>query len=130
MKYPVFVYGSLRQGASNAWRMNDSLFVSRATVGGTWVKVDWYPGLVLDGESQVLGDVYQVNDKVLAELDAFEGIEAADGTQAEYRRVKSQVLLDNGEFLDCLVYEWLLGLEGYQKIETGDWLTVKLDLDS
>lgn len=45
----VFVYGTLRAGASNAWRLEDSDFLGAATVPGRMVKIDWFPGVILGG---------------------------------------------------------------------------------
>jgi len=126
MNHTVFVYGALRKGASNAWRMKESSFVSKASVSGVLVKVDWYPGLVLGPEGRVFGEVYEVNEQVLAELDVFEGVGLSDEREGEYQRVKAQVVLENGETRDCLIYEWQLGVENYEKVANGDWLTVKI----
>lgn len=104
----VFVYGSLRKGASNHWRLDEAIFIRKEAVAGTLLKIDWYPGLILGGESLVKGELYQVSPELLAELDAFEGI----GQTGEYRRVKV------GDFW---VYEWLKGTEGYEMIRSGDW---------
>ena len=120
MNSRVFVYGALRKGASNAWRMERALFVGSASVAGTLVKVDWYPGLVLDGETRVKGEVYEVDEKTLRELDAFEGI----GVNNEYKRVKGKVLLEDGAELECSIYEWQLGVANYEVVANGDWLTV------
>ncbi|MDQ8189911.1 gamma-glutamylcyclotransferase family protein [Roseibacillus persicicus] len=124
MKVPVFVYGALRQGASNAWRMERASFVGKATVAGTLVKVDWYPGLVLGGDALVQGEVYQVDEQTLRELDEFEGIGVEDTRNDEYRRVEATVRLDDGTLLSCQIYEWQLGVEAYEVVANGDWLTV------
>ena len=41
----LFVYGALRKGASNDWRMEGARCLGSAEVPGTLVKIDWYPGL-------------------------------------------------------------------------------------
>ena len=53
----LFVYGALRKGASNDWRVEDARCLGSAEVPGTLVKIDWYPGLVLKGDTRVKGEV-------------------------------------------------------------------------
>ena len=124
MSTRVFVYGALRKGASNGWRMARANFVGEATVLGTLVKVDWYPGLVLRGDTKVKGEVYDVDAQTLRELDEFEGLGSEDTRNDEYKRVMSKVELETGECLECEVYEWQLGVADYEMVENGDWLTV------
>jgi gamma-glutamylcyclotransferase (GGCT)/AIG2-like uncharacterized protein YtfP len=113
----VFVYGTLRQGASNHFRMDGAARIASGRVTGRLVVVDWYPGLRLDPEGgAVLGEVYQVSAAQLAALDGFEG--------AEYRRVRVPVLTDSGEILHAWVWEWLGDLERCMAIPSGDWLRV------
>ncbi|MEM9081008.1 MAG: gamma-glutamylcyclotransferase family protein [Verrucomicrobiota bacterium] len=120
----AFVYGTLRSGGSNFWRMERARFVERATVEGVLVKVDWYPGLVLGGGGRCLGEVYEVDELLVRELDEFEGIGIPDERNGEYARVRAEVLLESGERVSCWVYEWLLGVGNYEVVETGDWFSV------
>ena len=120
----IFVYGALRSGASNSWRMAEGRLVGAAQVAGTLVKVDWYPGLVLEGETSVMGEVYEVGPELLGELDLFEGI-GTDSRPGEYARVRAEVDCD-GEVLSVWIYEWLKGVEGYEVVSSGDWLSVDL----
>lgn len=73
----VFVYGTLRRGASNAWRMKDAVFISPAIACGTLYKISWYPVFIPNesSESHVVGELYQVTPETLLELDEFEGDE-------------------------------------------------------
>lgn len=82
MKEVVFVYGTLRSGASNDWRMAGARFLGAGRVRGVMVKVDWYPGVVLQGEGWVSGEIYEVGLESLRDLDEFEGV----GEGGEYRR--------------------------------------------
>lgn len=127
MKRKVFVYGSLRQGASNAWRMKKARLMGQAKVKGTLVKITWYPGLVLGGENWVQGEVYEVDDDLLVELDAFEGIHPDGSDNGEYRRLNYEVQLETGSLLYCEVYEWQLGIVDYETIASGDWLSPTTD---
>ena len=119
----IFVYGSLRRGASNHFRMKDSEYLGCAQIKGTLIKVDWYPGLLLEGDSWIHGEVYQVEESTLRELDAFEGV----GSQnSEYQRIHHEVLL-NQQPTKVWVYEWLGGVLDYEILASGDWLLHESD---
>lgn len=112
----IFVYGTLRRGGSNHFRMEGADFVAAATVKGGLYQIDWYPGLVLDETAgDVVGEVYQVPPAVLEELDLFEG--------AEYRRLQTQVRLPDGETVSAWIWEWLGPVDETLRITSGDWLS-------
>jgi gamma-glutamylcyclotransferase (GGCT)/AIG2-like uncharacterized protein YtfP len=74
-KHLIFIYGSLRRGSAGAMsiRFPNSKFVAEAKVNGNLYDLGLYPGLVLNGSnSLVTGEVYEVDDEVLSELDDFE----------------------------------------------------------
>ena len=92
--YTVFVYGTLKRGYPNAHvGMLRAAFCYEArtveryplVVGGKW----FIPNLINEpGQGhQVRGEVYQVDDTVLAELDALETVHLPTG----YRRVEIQI---------------------------------------
>lgn len=112
---PVFVYGTLRRGASNAWRMADAEFVGSGSVRGTLYHIDWYPGMVLDDAAgAVRGEVFRVNDALLESLNEYEG--------DEYRRVMAMVTLDGGQRLDAVVWVYRGDPANFPPIASGDWL--------
>ncbi len=117
----LFVYGALRKGASNDWRMKTARWLGPAEVPGTLMKIDWYPGLVLGDEGLVKGEVYEIGPELLKELDEFEGVGSGDERNSEYHRIRARVTL-NGEPTEVWIYEWLKGTEGYRIVESGDWL--------
>ncbi|MGB0292485.1 MAG: gamma-glutamylcyclotransferase family protein [Luteolibacter sp.] len=111
----VFVYGTLRQGGSNNFRMNRSRRIGSATVHGHLYKVSWYPCLVLDENAgNVIGDLYEVSESGLAVLDDFEG--------SEYQRVWTTIHHTTGEARSAWLWEWRKPTEGLQAISCGDWL--------
>lgn len=112
----VFVYGTLRRGGSNHFRMDGAEFVTEGTVRGRLYQIDWYPGLVSDGAGdEIIGEVYQVSSSVLEKLDRFEG--------AEYRRLQTQVRLPDGETVSAWIWEWLGSVDEVRRITSGDWLS-------
>ena len=111
----VFVYGTLRRGGSNHFRMQNARFFAPGSVRGRLYSIDWYPGLVLDDAAdEVIGEIYQVSPASLESLDHFEG--------NEYRRVRVMVAHPNATPLSAWVWEWLGPCDENQRIKSGDWL--------
>jgi gamma-glutamylcyclotransferase (GGCT)/AIG2-like uncharacterized protein YtfP len=112
----VFVYGTLRKGASNHWRMSSAKWLTTATVLGKLYRIDWYPGLVLDLQgTKIQGDIYSCDAALLQELDAFEGT-------IEYERVATIATAENGEAYPVQLWEYRLSANGYNQLLSGDWL--------
>jgi gamma-glutamylcyclotransferase (GGCT)/AIG2-like uncharacterized protein YtfP len=118
----VFVYGTLRKGGSNHFRIEASDLVGAGKIHGKMYRIDWYPALVCGGDEFVKGELYFVSDKDLAALDAFEGITPDADEQREYRRVRTNVMLDSGAIYEAWVWEWAGGLGAAQALDGGDWL--------
>lgn len=119
---PVFVYGTLRRGGSNHFRMNGADFVGGGGIAGKIFRIDWYPALVCGGAGEVKGELYRVCEEHLRALDVFEGIVPGEGESREYRRVKVEVTLDSGEKASAWVWEWIGDLIPAVALGTGDWL--------
>jgi len=124
----VFVYGTLRRGASNAFRMEGAEFVRKGLVRGRLYRVDWYPGLVLDDQADwVAGEFWRIHERKLHELDAFEGLRQGESEGDEYRRIRFSVeecCFDpsglRGEH--AWMWEWKGETEGLRLVTSGDWL--------
>ncbi len=113
----VFVYGTLRRGGSNNFRMDGFSWIGPAAVNGHLYEVSWYPALVLDENAgEVVGDLYKVSEEGLAALDEFEG--------SEYRRTRTMVQNSDNEAESAWVWAWNKPTEGLQPIPGGDWLMV------
>ena len=112
----VFVYGTLRRGGSNHWRMAQARFVAEGVLRGRLYRIDWYPGLITDENAEaVKGEIYRTDDETMAALDEFEG--------SEYRRVKNAVeIVYNGFLIEAWIWEWLGEVDESQRIASGDWL--------
>ena len=117
-KHLVFVYGSLRSGGDGAMpaRFPDSKFVTDARVSGTLYDLGPYPGLLLDdSNSPVHGEVYEVDDELLKELDEFEA-------SSNYVRKQAEILIGN-EGRMCWTYEPNPAFYRLSEIiESGDWI--------
>ena len=117
-KHLVFVYGTLRSGGEGAMsiRFSNSKFIADAKVNGSLYDLGAYPGLLLNQSGlSVIGEVYEVDDETLNELDDFEA-------SSNYLRKPVEILLGtNSRF--CWVYE--PDPEFYSLrtlITSGDWI--------
>ena len=121
MDYPLFVYGTLRRGSSNAFARllrETCEFVATGRLRGSLYRIAAYPGWVEDpggGGDWVVGDVYQPRDagSLLRELDEYEG--------PEYARVRRAVETTEGP-RECWVYLYIISVAGKAKVLSGDWL--------
>ena len=117
----IFVYGTLRRGSANRHaRLLDrsTRFLGSARVQGRLYRVKWYPGIRLSGVAGewVLGDLFRIlNPLTLAELDQYEGPD-------EYQRVLTTAVLENGERVQCWVYEYVGRVTEERRIVSGDWM--------
>lgn len=80
---------------------NDLFFVGTGKVKATMYDLGKYPGAVRKGESEIVGDVFEVkNEAVFTVLDAYEG--------EEYKREKTAVKHSSGEIMEAWIY-WYTG---------------------
>lgn len=117
-KHLLFVYGTLRRGGVNALpaRFPGARFVGEARVGGRLYDLGEYPGLLVEeGGAPVVGEVYEVDDDALKELDAYEAT-------AEYRRRPIELPLGD-RAQPCWVYEPPAeACRRRELITSGDWI--------
>lgn len=131
----VFVYGSLRIGASENPRMAGAEWLGRGLARGRLYKVLWQPGLVLDEDGpEVLGDVYKVNAELLREIDDREGVPAGATHGEEYERRKIRVLrkaeveatwAEIPAEVETWAWIWRKPVDDLEEIPSGDWLDVE-----
>jgi len=121
----VFVYGTLRSGGSNHFRMEGARLVGAARVRGRLYRIDWYPGLVCDLEGGwISGELFAVDAALLAALDAFEGLAVGESSGSEYRRI--QVVADSGNgVVTAWAWEWMGPVEEARRLPGGDWIELK-----
>lgn len=114
----VFVYGTLRRGGVRAMPnlFPDAKFIGQAQVGGSLYDLGAFPGLLLDeSSSQVTGEVYEIDDGILGELDDIE---------ASSNYVRRQVEISLGDHKrTCWIYEPDPEFYSLHKpITSGDWI--------
>jgi gamma-glutamylcyclotransferase (GGCT)/AIG2-like uncharacterized protein YtfP len=72
MSFDVFVYGTLLRGQSNHhWLGNAKFLGADAIDQACLIDLGEYP-MLRPGTDRILGEVYQVSDKILADLDELE----------------------------------------------------------
>lgn len=117
-KHLVFVYGTLRRGSAGAMsgRFSGAKFIADAQVSGSLYDLGAYPGLLVDEpNSLVIGEVYEVDDETLNELDDFEA-------SSHYRRKQVEISFGSDRNV-CWVYEPNPEFYSLRKlIASGDWI--------
>jgi gamma-glutamylcyclotransferase (GGCT)/AIG2-like uncharacterized protein YtfP len=93
-RHLVFVYGTLMQGEHHHDQLNGAEFLGTRSTRAHYelVQIDYFPAMIMGGSSSVLGELYAVDDTILARLDLLEevphyyvreSIELSDDTRAE-----------------------------------------------
>ena len=116
----LFVYGTLKSTFQNKFARRlarEATLLGPARMAGRLFRIRWYPGLRPARESTdwVTGELYRLRmpQRTLAALDRYEA--------KQYRRVRREAVLANGEILWCWVYLWGLPLSEHRRIVSGDW---------
>ncbi|SIT42568.1 Gamma-glutamyl cyclotransferase [Paraburkholderia piptadeniae] len=124
----VFVYGTLRAGEINdigaAAARNDitaPTLVGSATVRGRLFDFGSYPGLVPDDAGiHVQGDVYEIDDGLVAVLDEIE--EVYPGVEGLFLPREVTVEIE-GASITCRYYPVQReAVKGLPEIRSGDWV--------
>ncbi|MFO1450792.1 MAG: gamma-glutamylcyclotransferase family protein [Opitutaceae bacterium] len=110
----LFVYGTLKRGCRSHHHLARHRFVAEAVTGPGFrlYRLDGYPGLVKDATATqgITGELWEVDDAGLAELDAFEGL--AEGL---YRRELVALFTPPG-FGEAFAYVYARGVTGRPEI--------------
>jgi gamma-glutamylaminecyclotransferase len=114
LNHKVFVYGSLRRFGALNFYLSDSQFLGDTKTGKefTLFSLGPFPALVKTGDTAVIGELYEVSDATLAQLDRAEG-------HPDFY-VRTRILLDDGSE----VYAYLLPVvpTGCEVVQSGDWM--------
>ena len=108
----IFVYGSLRKGMYNYERYvkGKSHFVGNGYVKGCLyaLKDAAYPAL-LDGDQDVFGEIYEIDEQVASAIDELEGCHK--DTLGEYYKARKIIRTTQGALLELEVYCFSLDYE-------------------
>lgn len=114
----LFIYGTLRKGCRAHRYMNEAKFLGRGTLAGKLYYIDRYPGLVDSTEGNVVGEIYEVDDVVLASLDNYEG---CFEDPPHYTRETREVLFEDGELREVQTYIFRQLDESHSLLNYDDW---------
>jgi gamma-glutamylcyclotransferase (GGCT)/AIG2-like uncharacterized protein YtfP len=99
----LFVYGSLREGHANHSLLRDS-----EKVGGATIKALRQGPITVyeDGDEEVEGEVYRVDDDTLRHVDRLEGYDPStpDDKQTGWVRKTTTATLESGEEVEVQYY--------------------------
>ena len=117
----IAVYGTLREGYHNNTVLGDSV-----KIGLGWTKDKYqltasgipfvHPSIALH---PVRVEVYEVTDKQLPQVDRLEGYNPANHGGSWYKRLPTDIVLDDGNEIEASVY--FNEEEGSELIKTGDY---------
>jgi gamma-glutamylcyclotransferase (GGCT)/AIG2-like uncharacterized protein YtfP len=94
----IFVYGTLRKGEFRNYILGDSRFIGHAKAKGVCLyDLGEFPVLI-KGDGEVMGEVYEIPMGLLEKLDWIEGVPDL------FRRELREVKLENGKTVDAYVY--------------------------
>ena len=119
----IFIYGSLLSGGSgkaegafgNHRVIEDAKFLGEHVTAPefTMISLSSFPGVVENGETAIIGEVYEVTDAIFASLDRLEGYPSFYG--------RKQITTAYGNAWIYLLPKSYL--TNYSKIESGNWRT-------
>ena len=110
----IFVYGSLRQGGALSWYLagSECLGEKETKKEHSLYSLGPFPAMTAEGDTAVIGEVYEVNKETLDMLDR------AEGHPNFY--VRTPIVLEDGTKVEAYL---LPGIpRGCEKVESGDWL--------
>lgn len=128
----IFVYGSLRKGMSNydIYLKGKDSYLCDAYVLGTLyiVRPGEYPALLLEGNQRIVGEIHEVSDECMKEIDQLEEYISEGNSHNEYDKVICDIYDSQDQLIERLpVYVYnmrntlnqqLLG----EIIESGDFV--------
>lgn len=107
----VFVYGTLKRGGALHQHMKGARFIGEDVVAKCDLfMLEWFPGVVR-GSSQVHGEVYEIDDKILELLDYVED----EGT------LTKRELVTTASNRQVCMYFFIDSLQDATRIESGNF---------
>ena len=116
MTNKVAVYGSLRKGLHNHVLLEDSDYLGLDKLQGEYTLLDLgsFPGLILQGDTDITIEVYEVDEETFQNLDWLEGYPSF------YNRTEVETLYGTA---------WVYYLQGDKysnvAVPSGDWTDVR-----
>ena len=110
----IFVYGTLKRGHKNHYKMYQAEYIGRAVIFGySMYKLPaGFPGIVVDKRGSVDGELYWLDTNQLPALDEFEGVPHL------YNRATQVITLANGTIATAQFYVYQKAIDDYERITT------------
>jgi len=115
----AFIYGILRRDGTRHDLMDGAVYLGKARTRGTLYHIDEYPGLVLDGNDEVRGELFVIDEALAQRLDEYEGCFESPPL---YVREKISVLDESGEVRTACSYVFQQLSTEHEVIASGDWI--------
>ena len=104
--FNLFVYGTLKKNQIANHYLKDAKFIGNATTKDSIFDMKsnrgYYPFVFLNGNKDIMGEIYEVPMEKLKDLDAYEGY-SPDGNGLYLRNVFDYVL-ENGQDIKAIMY--------------------------
>ena len=113
----IFVYGTLREGERNHWLLKDTNFKGTYETEPEYELRNFgpFPGMMPWGDTSVQGEVYEVSDDLLEDLDYHEG------HPSFYNRTKIKLKDYSGEIQAYVISDHPRYQDKLPVIHSGDW---------
>ena len=117
----IFVYGTLMSGLERATVLNNSQFLGAGTIQATLYNLGSYP-CITEGSTKVVGEIYEVDDTTLQELDVIDGYDKHEPEASlYYRKQVTAIMIDGQTQQTAEAYYYNLTVENGELIESGDY---------
>ncbi len=116
----LFVYGTLISGESNHKTLGNSKLLGIAYTKGKLFDIGNYPALVPEGNNDIKGEVYKINEEILKQCDLLEGY-SPNNPKSLYLRKTISINLNN-KIINSYIYYSNFDLSKYCEIKSGDYV--------
>ncbi len=123
----IFAYGTLLKGMSRSGVLCRSRFMGHGFTNGALYDLGAYPAIG-EGSKIVYGELYEIDEKKLRELDRIEGCCLEDKHHSLYLRKQADItMLDDGSQESAYTYFYNHDLDDYHRIVCGDYRRYTLE---
>lgn len=120
----LFVYGTLLKGLERESVLAESKYLGTVVIQARMFNLGNYPGII-DGEGQVIGEIYEIDQPTLNKLDQVEGYFPDEPKGSEY--IRKEVRIVSTEIEDTVVaYFYNQQVEESDRILSGDYRKYRL----
>jgi len=122
-----FAYGTLLKGMSRSGVLCRSRFMGHGFANGVLYDLGAYPAIG-EGSEIVYGELYEIDEKKLREIDRIEGCYPEDKHHSLYMRKEADItLLNDGSQESAYTYFYNHNLDDYHRIVCGDYRRYTLE---